>query len=336
MIKVVIYILLALWCAFLGGLFSGSETGMYQLSRLRLRMGVQKKKWAYVLLSRTIHDSQGMLLSMLIGNNFANYFATSFATYLFFMRFHNEYQAELLATVAATPVLFIISELIPKNLFYYRADMLMPKVSPVLYGFDRLFRYCGAVAVLKMLATRFSQLVKTTGPPRTAVTAAQKHHIEAILKDTREEDFLSPVQMNIIYRLVRFSQLQIRSVMTGINRTRKISRQSTRDDLLEQLRLHPFTRVLVYGESPDDIVGFVNLYECLGRDLSCEGIKPAIRPIRSFHADLTVIQAINIMQRDNLKILLVIRKAAAGQVQPVGILTMKDLVEELLGELSEW
>ena len=67
----------------MSGLFAGAETGMYRLSRLRLRLGVEKKRLSFVMLGRCLHDSPGLLLSMLIGVNLSGYIATSIITYMF-------------------------------------------------------------------------------------------------------------------------------------------------------------------------------------------------------------------------------------------------------------
>ena len=61
-----------------------------------------------------------------------------------------------------------------------------------------------------------------------------------------------------------------------------------------------------------------------------------VRPIRRLDATTSVIEAIDIMRRDELKIVLVTRTKPGKREVPVGIVTMKDLVEELLGELAEW
>ena len=131
-----LFIVLAVACfVLLGGLFSGSETGLYQLSRLRLRLGIEKKQLPFVILGRCLHDSSGLLLSLLIGNNLVNYLATSLVTTAFLGRLGAEFEhrAEFLATLVMVPILFVFSELIPKNLFFLscgRADAL-PLTGPL-------------------------------------------------------------------------------------------------------------------------------------------------------------------------------------------------------------
>ncbi|MHC4536230.1 MAG: CNNM domain-containing protein [Planctomycetota bacterium] len=67
MINSILFTFLIVLFIILTGLFSGSETGMYRLSRLRLRLGIEKKKLSFIMLGRCIKDSNGLLLSMLIG-----------------------------------------------------------------------------------------------------------------------------------------------------------------------------------------------------------------------------------------------------------------------------
>ena len=135
----VLFLILAIaFFVILSGLFSGAETGMYRLSRLRLRLGIERKRLSFIILGRCLHDSSGLLLSMLIGTNLTNYLATSFVTYIFLGKTVAEHNAELFATLLTAPTLFVFSELIPKNIFFYRSDFLMPYLSPVLYSLHKI------------------------------------------------------------------------------------------------------------------------------------------------------------------------------------------------------
>ena len=142
----------------LAGLFSGAETGLYRLSRLRLRLGVEKKRLSFVILGRCLRDSSGLLLSMLIATNLAYYLTTSIVTYIFLTKAGTEHSAELFATLLTAPMLFVFSELIPKNIFFYRADSLMPYLSPVLYVFHKVLSWCGIIPVLKFISGFFVRL----------------------------------------------------------------------------------------------------------------------------------------------------------------------------------
>ena len=320
----------------LGGLFSGAETGLYQLSRLRLRLGVEKKHLPFVILGKCLHDSSGLLLSMLIGTNLANYFITSIVTGMFLVEVGNEHKAEFFATLVTVPILFVFSELIPKNIFLYRADFVMPYISPLLYAFHKLLSWCGVVPLLRLISSLFTQLAGPTASSKTVITSAQRHKVQAILHDTHEEGFLSPVQSDIINRLVGISHVHIGSVMIPIHNVEMVDVNSDDSALLNKLNKCAFTRLPVTDGWDGNIIGFIGIYEALNSSEKFAALRGFTKPIRKLDADMTVIDAMNIIQKENHKIVLVVKAGRFGRERPVGILTMKDLVEELLGELAEW
>jgi putative hemolysin len=336
MIDRIVLILVALFTVIIAGLFAGAETGMYRLSRLRLRLGVEKKQLLFVLLGKAMHDSPGLLLSTLLGTNLAHYLATSIITYMLLTTLKTEHTAELFATLITAPMFFVFSELIPKNIFFYRADLLMPYTSPVLFILHRLFSWSGIVPLLKFISTIFARITAAPDSSKAAITATRRPHIEAILHETREEGFLSPVQTDIINRLAGISHLGIRSVMTPLNKAQTVDVNSDRPALLNKLRKSAFTRLLTYDRWPANIVGFVNIYEALSSMEQFTDLRGFIKPIRRLPADTIVSDAINIMQSENQRIILVTRATRTGREKHIGIVTMKDLVEELLGELAEW
>jgi putative hemolysin len=320
----------------LAGLFSGAETGLYRLSRLRLRLGVEKKRLSFVILGRCLHDSSGLLLSMLIATNLAYYLVTSIVTYVFLMKAGTEHSAELFATLLTAPMLFVFSELIPKNIFFYRADSLMPYLSPVLYVFHKVLSFCGIIPVLKFISGFFVRLAGAPSSTKSVITSAQRHKVQAILQDTHEEGILSSVQTDIINRLVSISNIRIRSVMIPVNHVQTIDVNSDNSAVLNKLKKCAFTRLPVIEDRAEEIIGFINIYETLSSSEQFINLHKFVEPIRKVDANTTVTDAINIMQKENQKIVLVMKIGRAGQEKPIGIVTMKDLVEELLGELAEW
>jgi len=336
MVNRIILILVAVFSVVLSGLFSGAETGMYQLSRLRLRLGIEKRRLSSVILGKCVCDSYALLLSMLIGTNLANYLVTSIVTYILLSQVEAAHIAELCAMFITAPILFVFGELIPKNIFFYRADYLMPFFAPVLFAFHKLFTFSGIVPLLKNLAHIFAKLMGSPTFVKTAITAVRSPHLKAIIRETQEEDILSPVQADIINRLAAISHLGISSVMTPINKVRTVDANSDREALLKKLKKYAFTRLPVVDRRPGNIIGFINIYEALSSTEQLRDLHNFIKPIRKLPANTIVSDAINIMQSENQKIVLVTGIIRAGQERPIGIVTMKDLVEELLGELAEW
>ena len=171
----------------IAGSFAGSETGLYRLSRLRLRLGIEKKRLPFIMLSRCIHDSTGLLLTLLIGNNLSHYLATSIITYMLSSKLGTQHLTGIFATLLTVPILFVFAELIPKNLFFYRADILMPYMAPFLYMFHKLLSWCGAVSSLRFISSFFARLAGSTISPKTVISSVQKHAVQAILQDTHDE-----------------------------------------------------------------------------------------------------------------------------------------------------
>ncbi len=329
-------ILLFIFSVILAGLFAGSEIGMYQLSRLRLRLGVEHNRISFVILSKVLHDGKALLLTILLGTNLAHYAATSIVTLILLSGVESEHTTELFATLITVPVLFIFAELIPKNIFFYRSDNLMPLVSGVLFVFQKLFTWCGLIMVLKAFSSWFAKLTGSVAISKVPIGATRQPYIKAIYQETREEGFLSSTQTSILGRLEGISHLNIRSVMTGLNKVQMVSRNTNRSKLLKKLESSVYTWLPVYYLSRSNVVGYINIYRCLTASMDFSSLKEFLEPIRKLSGSTSVIDAISIMQQENRKIVLVTKSGNLGRQRPIGIITMKDLVEELLGELAEW
>ena len=317
------------------GLFAGSETGIYRLSRLRLRLGVERGKWPAILLARVMQDRSGFLLSLLVGTNLAHYVATSLITGLFLRLVASERAAELYAMVVAAPLLFVFSELIPKNVFLHRANRLTSLVAPVLYASHKVFTWCGAVPLLKLMSRLFARLIGSPISAKALIASSQSHQVRAILRDTQEEGILSDVQTQMADRIANIPGVRLSTVLVPLNLVHAVPMHADRTALLKALEKHAWTRLLVWQSTPFEIVGFINVYDVLGTGEEFTSLQKFLLPLRSLDGDTSVTEAINIMRREQLRTVLVTRQRGHRDV-PMGIVTMKDLVEELLGELAEW
>ncbi len=333
----VILIALAVFLMVATGLFSGAETGIYQLSRLRLRLGVEKKRLSFITLGKIMDDSEGLLISILIGTNLSFYLITSIVTLLLLGKVQSEHTAELVATLVTAPVLFVCCDVIPKNIFFHRADSLMPCVAPLLLVFKKIFTWCGVVPLVKKLSHGFGRLGGgRVSSSEAAMNTVRQSYIRAIVRETQEEEILSSTQTDILNRLASISQLGVRSVMTALGKSEMGEVDSDRAVLFDKLKKSVFTRLPVYEHQVTNIVGFINIYDCLSSEEEFDNLLEFIKPIRKFDASTSVIDAINIMQSEDEKIVLVTRTGHLGKERAIGIVTMKDLVEELVGELAEW
>jgi CBS domain containing-hemolysin-like protein len=336
MINNILLILILFFILFLSGVFAGSETGMYQLSSLRLRLGIERKKIPFILLGKVVKDRSAFLLSMLIGNNLTHYIITSIVTVLFLKLCTSENKAELITTLVIAPILFIFAELLPKSFFYLRADSLMPSLGPLLYLSHKVFCFSGMVSLLKLISNSLSRLVGITFSSKTLIDTSHRPQIKAIFKEMEEEGYFSSVQKDIINRLAKIPEVTVGSIMTPLEKVESIDLHSDKKSLLIKLETSHYTRLLVYDRQISHIIGQINIFEALESPKLFTDISSFVKPIRKLKTDTDIISAIKIMRREKLRILLVIKIIRSGKEVPVGIVTMKDLAEEFLGELTEW
>lgn len=212
----------------------------------------------------------------------------------------------------------------------------MPLVSPILFGSYQVLRWCGVIWLLQIVSSFAARLTGTPAPSKTAAESMRRHEIAAILKDTQDEGFLTGIQTGMMNRLVIACTTPVKAVMTRFQDAEKVPVTCNREQLQQMLEGHNFTRVLVYQETADRILGFVNVYQALVSEAPFSSLESLVKPLQTIEADTPVTDAIDRMQRDKLKILLVVRTSRRKPSHPVGLLTMKDLAEELLGELAVW
>ncbi|MBN1436312.1 MAG: DUF21 domain-containing protein [Sedimentisphaerales bacterium] len=331
-----ILILVIIVGVFFSGLFAGAETGIYQVSRLRLRLGIEQKRFTSVVLGKALNDTAGLLTSTLVGTNLAIYVVTSAITYIMLAKTGSAHWAEFLATIVVAPPLFIFSELIPKNLFFYYSDALMSRVSPILFVFYKFLSWLGIIAIFRYISRILAKLTNTPIPSKGVISAVHRHETTAFFKDIHEESFLSVVQTDIVNRLLAVSNTTINKVMTGFRATQCVSVDSDRGAILEVISKHDVTRVLVYEGVGENIIGFVNVYQVLYCEGNFDDLRRFVKPIKRMNQNTLVTDAIEAIQKEKEEIVLVVRVDRRTHELPIGVITMKDLAEELFGELGSW
>ena len=333
MIQLILQLCLVFFLIALGAFFAGSETGIYRLSRFRLRIGVEQGKSAFTLLFSLLRDGRGLMLSLLLGNNLANYFVTSLVTVLIFNRMNDHRWAEIYATAILTPLLFIFVDIIPKNLYYHKADILMPSLVWVNWFFHRIFTLSGAVIILKGISRGLSFLLRLDVDTTKAVDATQRHQVHQIIHETQEEGLLSESQKDMMSRLIDIPGISIASVMIKLNAVEMVSVHSNHAALLEHLRQNIHTRQLVYENDRNHIIGFIRIYEVLGKNESFGNLSGMTDKLLEIERTSSVIEAINLLRHHHAKIALVVEQSKQHK-KAVGIITIADLIEELTGELN--
>jgi Mg2+/Co2+ transporter CorB len=317
----------------LSAFFAGTETGVYRLSRFRLRMGSEQGKSLYKMLSGMLQDGQGLILSLLLGNNLVNYLLTSLVTIMLIGYLQDEQAAGFYATVILTPVLFVFGEMIPKNLFYYKADTFLPALAPLSWFCYRLFTLTGLVWLLKNASRILSALFGIHADTAQAVNSTKRHQVRQIIRETQEEGLLSTVQRDMIGRLIDMSHLSVSDAMVPINKVEMADVSLNKEGLLEYFKSHHHTQQIIYRHDKTQVLGYMQIFRALGTSENFMDLDQFVIPLPTISPKASVIEGINLLRNKRQPMALVTGKLR-GKSQPVGIVTMADLIEELTGELT--
>ena len=327
-----VYMLAAGWAMLLVGmilsfLYSGLETGCYVVNKIRLDLRADSgNRPARRLLS--IHRHPGkMLVVLLVGNNLANYLAS--AGMVVILTCSEWAHPDWYSVAILTPVIFIFCELLPKNLFHRYSEMLVYTFSGFLEVSRRIFSALGFVGLIRggmwLVMKLAGRRLGTTETP-----LLHSRYVTGILAEGRAGGALTHTQSDIAERIVNISRVKMRDVMIRIEDAVLIDKSSPIEYARELLRLHGHPRLGVYSGGPDNIVGVLNVYDVLLDEKT--DISSCITPVLTLPEDLGVIEAlVRLQQRREVMGFVV---SSSGEY--VGLVTIKDLVEEIVGELKEW
>jgi CBS domain containing-hemolysin-like protein len=307
------------------GLFSGAETGLYSLSRSRvvgggrgrdLRAGLER------LARGLLADEVGLLITLLVGNNLVNQLATYAGRGVIRPLGLPPGASELALTVCLTPLLFLFGELFPKDLFRRRPHALVPLAAPAIWG-ARALLY-PVVALLGALARFAERSVGLDGHGLARVHGREEGVLELVRQGGRglRSERLEGMARNVL----GLRALRIERAMIPWRRVRTVALEESPSAELADV---PYSRVPV-TDAAGHLRGYVHLTDVLHAG---PGVPLAahLRPLILLEPDLPIERALARMRSSGL------RMAAVGSAErPLGIVTLKDLVEEISGELARW
>jgi len=315
-------------CLLLSALFSGAETGLYCVNRLRVFLGVQRGEPRLKRLARWIDDEQGALSVTLAGTNLMNYACTTIVAYMFSSLIGlGDVDIEVYTVALLTPVVFVFGEIVPKNLFRLYPDALMPRFSGLFSLADRLFRATGLVWFVKRLTRIGARWSGTPAVDRRV--AAPKRRVAALLQEALTAYELGEDQSEMIDRVCRLSETPVRTVMIPYHRVTMISADADRRALIRVSGMTDYARLPVHGSKRSLIIGLVKIDELLRSD-DWRTVGERATPVIALRPLDTVATAITRMQR--LRREMAIVTGFNGGM--LGVVTLRDLLDEVAGEVA--
>ena len=308
------------------GLYCGMETGIYVLNKFRLDLRAESGERSARQLKGIVDNYNNLLAVLLIGTNVAAYAAT-FAVSAMLMLGGTGHASEWYTIAIATPVLFIFGESVPKNVFQRLAERVVYRLAWLLRASSFVLNACGVCPLVR----GFSWLLMRAIPARHKGGFYAHHEgLAAIVAEGRASGILTHFQSVMADRIMQIATVHLDDVMVGLDAAIWAGPNVGRDELIEMIRDHNYSRLPLLDEA-GRAVAILDVYEVLlddsGRPPAELATAPLVLPDQTGVTD-----ALYRMQRQGATMAVV--EDADGR--HVGIVTIKDLVEEIVGELQAW
>lgn len=323
----------------LSAFFSGSETALFSLQPLdRRTMSERNARPVEALLERP----RRTLASLLIGNEFVNVLLSTVTAGLVMRLFPDRPWINI---VVLTPLLLLFGEVLPKTLALQLNRRVAPLVAPPLLIFARV------VTPLRWVITRIADaaLVLTGGTRAAGQAAVREAHLRVLVAQGRKAGAVLPMEEEMIKKVFDFGDLTVSRLMTPRPDVFSLSLATDWPDLIDQIRDHSCSRVPIWEGRPDNIIGILLIKELLPhlatrfRDGGGEQGDPRALPLtpRQIHKLLHPAHFVPTTKRaeDMLADFREHRFHLAMVVDEhgnvVGLVTLDDLLAELVGELLD-
>lgn len=308
----------------LSGYFSATETAFTSFNKIRMKTlaadGDRKAK----LVLKLSEQYDKLLTTILVGNNIVNIAMTAIATVLFVHLYGTELGATL-STVVITIVVLIFGEISPKNLakempekftkFSARIiSFLMTLLTPINYIFS-LWK--------KLLAKVF----KLSG--EAGIT---EEELITIVEEAQTEGGIGEEQSELIQNAIEFNELIAWDVLTPRVNLVAIEVDTPKEDVSKIFKMTGFSRLPVYEDEIDNILGVLNQKDFHNEiSRTNKTISEYVKPVVFVAGSMKIAALLKKMQKIKTHIAVVVDEYGGTE----GIVTMEDIIEELVGEIYD-
>ena len=324
----------------LSAFFSGMEIAYVSANKIHVEIEKKQNDFLGKILTRLTRKPSKFIATMLVGNNIA------LVIYGFFMgdllmrlmapeNFSNEFLIYLLTdlrlltqTIISTLIILLTAEFLPKVFFQIYANFLLKFFAVPAYLFYLLFSFISSfvIWISDFVLKRF---FKTQGDEvQLAFTKVELGNYISEQMDKVESDQEIDSEIQIFQNALDFSEVKSREVM--IPRTEIVAVEITTDprELVETFTATGLSKILVYAENIDDIIGYIHSFELFKKPPT---IKSILLPVVFVPETMLVKDVLNILIKKRKSIAVVIDEYGGTS----GMMTVEDIVEELFGEIED-
>ena len=307
------------------GFYAGVEMGFYRLNRLRLALRVQKGSRTAAWLQSCVRRPDEFIVMTLVAQNLFLFVATFLCTRLYEPAWGE--RAEFLSTLTLVLPFFVFGEVVPKEAIGRAADVVMYRVSAALAFSERLFH--PLVWTIMKIERLWRVFPRYRSAP--AEVEVEGHRLEYFLQEGAKEGALSAYQHSMAANIMKLREIKVEGIMVPRASVASLRIGQSLDQCREVARSHHHRRLPVADEH-DRFIGVVNILDVLAWNIEGFDLRDHVRRPVVLRRDDSVIDALHQLRRGGLPMGLV--EDGSGDV--VGIVTLKDIVEEIVGELGAW
>jgi putative hemolysin len=317
-------------CIILSAFFSSSEIAMFSLAKHRLETLVEDGKPGAETLAGLKSDPHRLLVTILVGNNLVNIAMSSIATGLFAI-YLTQGQAVIAATFGITALVLLFGESAPKSYAVENTESWALRIArplkfaeyallPLIVTFDYLTRVVNRV---------------TGGRSSIETSYVTRSEIQNMIETGEREGVIEEDEREMLQRIFRFNNTIAKEVMTPRLDMEGVSADADVEEAIQACVQSAHTRLPVYDGSLDNIIGVVNVRDLIRERHYGAAETPAlediIRPTLHVPESKNVDELLAEMRENRLRMVIVIDEFGTTE----GLVTMEDMVEEIVGEILE-
>lgn len=323
-VQIVLLVILLILSAF----FSMSETALTSLSKIRIRHMVEEGVKGAKLVEKLTEDPNKLLGAILIGNNIVNIGASSIATSLAVKIISND-SGVAIATAVMTVLVLIFGEITPKTIAKQKSEKVALRVSNPIKLCVLIFK--PLIAIFTGISSVFIRLFGAD--PNKSEPFITQEELKTMVGVSEEEGVLEDVEKEMIFNVFDFADLQVKDVMKQRVDIIALNVDDDYEKALSVIREEQFSRFPVYNETIDDIVGILNVKDLImiNKDKNDFKITDYTRePFYTFEFK-KITEVFNEMKKTRNHMAVVLDEYGGT----VGIITIEDLVEEIVGDIED-
>ena len=306
-----------------------SETALMSLSKIRTRHMVEEEVKGAKLVAKLIEDPNKLLGAILIGNNIVNIGASSIATSLAVKVFGGSDVAVAISTLIMTVLVLIFGEITPKSIAKQNSEKVSLLVGKPIKVVVFLFK--PFISVFTGISSVFIRLLG--GDPKASEPFITQEELKTMVGVSEEEGVLEDVEKEMIFNVFDFADMQVKDIMVQRVDIIAVDIEDTYEEVLDVIRTEQFSRIPVYNDTIDNIVGILNVKDLIMANDKTGEFKVGNytrEPYYTFEFK-KITEVFKEMKKARNHMAVVLDEYGGT----VGIITIEDLIEEIVGEIED-